>query len=189
MKCFTLMMSLFFLSSLSFAASIAALPTVTGRNLLVPTETIKLETKAAKKSTVLIFMSAQCPCSASHEELIKTLAQDFPEHQFVAVHSNSDEELEASRKHFKDANLNFPVIQDEKSTLANHFGALKTPHSYVLDLNGNIVYQGGVTDSHVGPSAKKQYLREVLTDLQAGKAPRYKEKRSLGCYIQRGENT
>ncbi|MNJ94872.1 Redoxin [compost metagenome] len=149
---------------------------------------ISFSPTAEKKHIVVVFLSANCPCSASHEELLTNLSTDFPSFQFIAVHSNADEDMKTTQEHFKSGTVKFPLIQDIKSTLANRFGALKTPHAYVLDSDGKLLYQGGVTDSHVGPTAKKQYLKEILTDISQGKAPRVKETRSLGCYIQRGDD-
>ncbi|WP_374033280.1 thioredoxin-like domain-containing protein [Bdellovibrio bacteriovorus] len=142
---------------------------------------------ANHKATVLVFLSAKCPCSASHEALLKDLAQQYKDFQFVGIHSNSDETAEETQKHFREAKLLFPVIQDARSQWANKLGALKTPHAFVLNPSGEMIYHGGVTDSHVGPSAKKQFLKEVLEDLQAGKPSRHKEGRALGCYIQRAD--
>lgn len=141
------------------------------------------------KNTVVVFVSAKCPCSASHEEILKNLSKDYKEFNFVGVHSNSDETPDVTFKHFSESALPFSVIQDEKNTLANKLGALKTPHAFVLNQNGEVIYQGGVTDSHVGPNAKKQFLKEVLEDLRQGKEPRHKEGRALGCYIQREDET
>ncbi len=83
--------------------------------------------------------------------------------------------------------MTFPILEDTKNAWANQFGALKTPHAFVVNTKGEIIYQGGVTNSHVGPAATTQYLKEVLIDLSAGKAPRHKIGRALGCYIQREE--
>lgn len=140
---------------------------------------------AKTEYTVVVFISAKCPCSESHEPLLKDLQKDYSQFTFIGVHSNADEDKETTQKHFQEVALPFPVIQDTRSHLANNLGALKTPHAYVLNQKGEVVYQGGVTDSHVGPNAKKQLLREVLEDLSAGKTPRHKEGRALGCYIQR----
>lgn len=141
-----------------------------------------------KKATILVFISAKCPCSASHEVLLKDLSSEYKEYAFYGVHSNSDEDLEITKKHFSEIQLPFPVLQDQKSFLANKLGALKTPHAFVLNNNGEVIYHGGVTDSHVGPSAKRHFLKDVLEDLRAGKTPRHKEGRALGCYIQREED-
>lgn len=138
-----------------------------------------------KKGSVLVFMSAKCPCSASHEALLNDLVAKYPDFRFVGVHSNADERPTETKEHFEKAKLAFPVIQDPKNKWANELGALKTPHAFVFNSSGELLYQGGVTDSHVGPSAKKQFLKEVLEDVEAGKVPRIKEGRALGCFIQR----
>lgn len=140
------------------------------------------------KATVLIFVSAKCPCSASHESLLKDLHAQFKDVTFIGIHSNTDETPTETSPHFKETNFPFPVLQDEKSFLANKLGALKTPHAFVLNQKGDVLYRGGVTDSHVGPSAQKQFLKEVLEDIEAGKTPRHKEGRALGCYIQREDD-
>jgi thioredoxin-related protein len=139
----------------------------------------------SQQKTVLIFMSAKCPCSGSHEPLIKALAEQFKDFKFLAVHSNANESEAETNSHFRNANLGFPVIQDSGAQWADSYGALKTPHAFVLDKFGKILYQGGVTDSHVAPQSKTQFLKEVLQDLQDGKKPRRSEGRTLGCYIQR----
>lgn len=159
---------------------------ISGVNV-VSQEAHSLTTDKARKGTVIIFLSAKCPCSASHENLLKELSLTYKDFQFVGIHSNADEDASITKDHFAVSALPFPVIQDEASNWANKLGALKTPHAYVLDTQGNLIYQGGVTDSHIGPTAKKQYLKEVLEDLDAGKKSRHHEGRALGCYIARVE--
>ncbi|MDG0816309.1 DUF6436 domain-containing protein [Bdellovibrio svalbardensis] len=154
---------------------------------LVNNKSLKVDVASSNKGTVLVFLSAKCPCSASHEDLLNKLSTEFKEFSFVGIHSNADESIKDSSVHFESAHLNFPILQDNKSTWANHLGALKTPHAFVLNSKGEILYQGGVTDSHVGPSSKRQFLKEVLDDIQNGKTPRIKEGRALGCFIQREE--
>lgn len=162
----------------------AAFAPIEGKNVFNE-QKMSFTSTTEKKNVVVVFVSANCPCSASHEGILNDLSNQFPQFQFVAVHSNIDEDQKTTQEHFKGSSLKFPLIQDEHSKLANRFGAVKTPHAYVLNEEGKVIYQGGVTDSHVGPTAKKQYLKEVLTDISEGKAPRVKETRSLGCYIQR----
>ncbi|KHD89590.1 MAG: serine protease spb1 [Bdellovibrio sp. ArHS] len=168
-------------ASLSFAV-----PPLEGTDVISQKE-IKIAT-TDKEATVVVFVSAKCPCSASHESLLKSYSAEFKNVQFAGIHANSDESPEQTQQHFAEAQLPFPVIQDRKSKLANELGALKTPHAFVFNKKGELVYHGGVTDSHVGPSAKKFFLKEVLEDLHAGKEPRHKEGRALGCYIPREDD-
>ena len=133
---------------------------------------------------VIIFLSAQCPCSASHEPLLAQLSTDFPSISFTAIHSNANEDPALSRKYFAAAKLPFPVLRDEGARWADEFGALKTPHAFVMR-SGEILYSGGVTNSTDGTRANAPYLREALTALLTGKTIDQRERRALGCVIAR----
>lgn len=148
---------------------------------------VVFEKNLKARGTILVFLSSRCPCSASHEPLLKDLAKKYSNFNFIGVHSNGDETVAEAAEHFKKADLGFPVLNDPSSKTADLYGALKTPHAYVFNSAGDLVYDGGVTSSSVGPSADKQYLREVLEDLDSNKKPRFNKQRSLGCYIQRQE--
>jgi peroxiredoxin len=148
--------------------------------------THKFETGGGAQLTVVVFLSARCPCSASHEPTLAALANEFgKEARFVGVHSNSDEPREESAAHFKGAALPFPVLQDEGAKIAGQFGALKTPHVYVLGKDGKVVFQGGVDNSHTASDADKFYLKDALTSLRAGKDPEINLARAIGCAIRR----
>lgn len=175
---------LFFLVALS-APSLGALE-IKGKNVLTKNDFLATFPDESK-GTVVVFLSSKCPCSASHEKILKDLALSAKNFRFIGIHSNTDENEALTEAHFKEAELPFQVIQDDNAKLANHLGAIKTPHTFVFNNKGELVYQGGVTDSHIGPQAKKQFLKEVIEDIQAGVLPRHKEGRTLGCYIQRGD--
>ncbi len=137
------------------------------------------------KPTVVVFMSSRCPCSASHEPPIEKLANTFKEMQFVGIVSNQDETPDELREHFTRFPLSFPILRDNRLQYADHFRALKTPHVFVLDKKGKTLYQGGVDDSHEAASANKHYLKDALTEIQAGRAPKHASVRVLGCAIRR----
>jgi peroxiredoxin len=137
------------------------------------------------QTTVVVFLSARCPCSMSHEPTLKALAEEFKEAKFIGVHSNSDEDAQESASHFEAAHLPFPVIQDTAANLANQFGALKTPHVFVLNKEGKVIFQGGVDDSHNASRATQPFLKAALTSMRAGLTPEITQARSLGCIIRR----
>lgn len=142
---------------------------------------------ASAKASVIVFLSARCPCSAAHEQALKDLVADFgPKSvQFLGVHSNSDEDAELTKTHFTQSAFPFAVIQDERARLANAFGALKTPHAFVISPQGEILFQGGVDDSHAAASSKVPYLRNALAAVLEGKVPEPRQVRALGCVIKR----
>lgn len=157
-------------------------PTIQGEKI----EAIKLS--AAPKATVVAFLSARCPCSASHEVALKTLAEQYAGKgfQFVGIHSNADEDTTLTRAHFAEAKLPFAILEDSSdASLADAFGAIKTPHVFVVSPQGDILYQGGVDNSKSLDRASKHYLKEVLAALDAGKEAPVKLARTLGCAITR----
>lgn len=137
------------------------------------------------KGTVVVFLSSKCPCSRSHEPVLSRLAAEFPEFRFVGVHSNADEPTSDARTHFEKSGLSFPVLQDDGTRIADHFGATKTPHAFVIDTAGKQRYRGGVDDSHSAEAARTHYLKLALSALQAGREPERTEARTLGCAIRR----
>lgn len=142
---------------------------------------------ATKKGLVVVFLSAICPCSNSHLVELKSLKKDYPDFDFIGVHSNTDENKELTSSYFKTANLPFPVVQDSGAKLADEFKALKTPHVFVILSDGKTAYQGGVSSSrHFDDKTDRKYLREALDDLSAGRKVKTPEGRTLGCVISRG---
>ena len=171
-------------------ASWAALPSqVTGIDLTTGAAAQVSLITSSGKASIVVFLSAKCPCSQSHEVTLANLAKEFGPQgfRFVGVHSNSDESSELSIAHFKSSALPFPVVQDQSSQLATAFGALKTPHVFVLQ-KGELVFSGGVDNSKTSSNANQHYLRLALEKISEGKLPEVREVRTLGCVIQRKES-
>lgn len=177
-----MMRNLVFTAALS--VSLSCFASISGQNLLTGK---KDDVPAGKKGTVLVFLSSKCPCSNSHVGVLKALANEYKEFSFVAVHSNADETVADAKSYFTSVDLPFPVIQDEKTTIADEWKAIKTPHVFVISPEGKTLYKGGVTNSNNGPKADVQFLRDALADLQAGRAVKVAEGRTLGCAITRGD--
>jgi len=172
------------LSSFAFASQ---LPPSFGGKTVLKSETVKTEWAKAKKGTVEVFLSANCPCSASHEIALKNMYQEFCSKgfQFLGVHSNLDESTELTQDHFSKSDLPFPVIQDPTLQYTNLLNALKTPHAYVISPSGAVVYQGGVDDSNNHAHSKTHYLKAVLAALDQSLPLPFTETRTLGCVIKR----
>ena len=171
----------YFLSSVLFSASAHAYSgkdVMSGAAVSFPS--------ASAKATVLVFLSAKCPCSNSHEAKLKALYGEFSKQgfEFVAVHSNQDENEVLTLAHFKTAQLPFPVIADDHAALANEFKALKTPHVFLLK-DGKVLFQGGVDDSNDASLAQKNYLAQALSEAASGKPITQPLVRTLGCAIKR----
>ena len=146
-----------------------------------------LSLKKDSKALVVAFLSSKCPCSASHEKPLNELYNQFRAQgiEFVAINSNADETDEQRKGHFSLAQLQFPVLKDLNTNWADKFKALKTPHIFVLNPSGEVIYRGGVDDSARAENSKVHFLKAALTSIVAGEKIKTPEGRALGCAISR----
>ena len=80
------------------------------------------------------------------------------------------------------------VLFDPKGTAGKAYGARTTPHMFVIDPEGTLVYMGGIDDR---PTASKEdvegarnYVREALTALGSGQDVPQSTSRPYGCSIK-----
>jgi len=146
-----------------------------------------LISKDAPKGSVIIFLSAKCPCSRSHEKMLTELATEYAPKgfHFTGILSNADEDESTARTHFTETKLPFPILRDRNTQIADRLGANRTPHAFLLSQTGEILFQGGVDDAKDASKAQRHYLREALERVAQGQLPALREVRSLGCKIQR----
>ena len=84
------------------------------------------------------------------------------------------------------------VLLDPQSKIARAYGATVTPHMYIVDASGVLVYKGGIdsipsADTADIPKAK-QYVRMALDQLLAGKQVAEASTRPYGCSLKYGRN-
>jgi peroxiredoxin len=84
------------------------------------------------------------------------------------------------------------VLLDPQSRIARAYGATVTPHMYVIDAAGVLVYKGGIDSipsSNVNDIPKaKQYVRVALDEVLAGKPVSDASTRPYGCSLKYGNN-
>ena len=82
------------------------------------------------------------------------------------------------------------VILDPEGAIGQAYGAVTTPHMYIIDANGMLRFMGGIDDnpSYDWDSVKgaKNYVRAALEDLAAGRAVAEPATRPYGCSVKYG---
>lgn len=80
------------------------------------------------------------------------------------------------------------VLLDPEGEIGRLYAAKVTPHMYVIDAEGRLVYMGGIDDR---PTARYEdvegannYVRAALDDVLAGKAVRTPYARAYGCTVK-----
>ncbi|MEA2814347.1 MAG: hypothetical protein QOI93_2044 [Rhodospirillaceae bacterium] len=80
------------------------------------------------------------------------------------------------------------VLLDPQSKIARAYGATVTPHMYIIDATGTLVYKGGIDSipsADISDIAKaKQYVRVGLDEVLAGKPVSDSSTRPYGCSLK-----
>src|SRR5216684_8050806 len=80
------------------------------------------------------------------------------------------------------------VLLDPQSKIARAYGATVTPHMYIIDTTGTLVYKGGIDSipsADIADIAKaKQYVRVGLDEVLAGKPVSDSSTRPYGCSLK-----
>jgi peroxiredoxin len=143
---------------------------------------------ARNKIVVLNFWSAECPWSRAGDEFIRaaSLEGDWGEsvvHWRVASNANeSSDELAqaAAERQVK------PVLLDSQHEVADLYGAMTTPHLFVIDADGLLRYAGALNDATWRePEPSRNYLAEAVAAAKQGRSPDPAETPGRGCTIVR----
>lgn len=138
-------------------------------------------------ATVVLFLSAKCPCSNAYNERVRALAQRYAGRgvRFVGVYANQDETIDEITKHARQHGFPFPILKDDRALCADHFGASVTPEVFVVDAGHVLRYAGRIDDNREAAQVKTRDLAAALDALAAGKPPAQGDTRAFGCAIVR----
>ena len=151
-------------------------------------KTVKLSNSFGK-ITMIFFWSARCPFMKRYEERIKTIARDYAGKEVVVlgIASNADETLDEIKKVASTRGINYPLLIDTGNKIANQFGAITTPHVFILDREGQLAYEGAVDDQGwIDTNEPKiHYARQALDELLGAKQVTHTHAITAGCTVKR----
>ena len=138
---------------------------------------LSLDKIAKENGTLVIFSCNTCPFVIQWEDRYDDVTGIANRLNIGAVFINSneakrngDDSFEMMQQHATENNYKAPYLVDENSKLANAFGAKTTPHAFLFDAKGKLVYKGSIDDNSKDASAvKEHYLKDALYALGSGK--------------------
>ncbi|MCH2045410.1 MAG: thioredoxin family protein [Saprospiraceae bacterium] len=150
---------------------------------------------ADAKGCVVVFTCNHCPFSVAYEDRLieldkKYKAQGYP---VVAINPNDPEvapndSFEKMIERSKEKGFTFPYLFDEGQKVYPQYGAMRTPHCYVLskeDAGLVVKYIGAIDDNHKEPEkVEKNYLADALDAVIKGEAPSPDYTKAIGCSIK-----
>lgn len=150
------------------------------------------------KTVVLEWFNPGCPfVKASHTKgsLVDAAARQAKSGVvWLAINSGAPGKqghgAEANRAGKATFKLEHPILLDEPGTVGKAYGAAHTPHLYVIDAQGVLVYRGAIDNSPDGegesPTGGKlvNYVDAALADLSAGRPVATAETSAYGCSVK-----
>lgn len=152
------------------------------------------------KTVVLEWFNPSCPfVKKSHT--LGSLVDTAKRHTkngvvWLAINSGAPgkqgNELALNTEAAKTWSLEHPILRDESGVVGKTYGATNTPHMFVVDKKGVLVYAGAIDNSPdaEGKSAEGgkliNYIDAALGELAAGKAVSTPSSKPYGCGVKYG---
>lgn len=140
------------------------------------------------RATILIFVASHCPCTDAHRQHVDRLIDQHAGNgvRFYTIFANGDETPDRIAHMMKGLGWAATPVHDRDGTLLAALGAKTTPHAFVLDAKGTLVYEGAIDDSvpNMG-QILHPYLRTAVEQLLAGHLVEPAHTSPYGCYILR----
>jgi peroxiredoxin len=161
-----------------------------GNLLGVDGERYSLSSFQDKKLLALLFISNGCPTVKACQDRMIKIQKDYSGDgvQLIALNSNNSYLSPADTYaemvlRVRDKGFNFPYVKDEDKTVARTYGAICTPHVFLLDEERKLRYKGRIDDSRNPERVTVSDLRNAIDDLLAKRLVRASETTPFGCSI------
>lgn len=145
---------------------------------------------------IISFTCNHCPFSIANEDRLIELDKKFkPEgYPLIAINPNNpvsypSDNFENMQMRADEKGFTFPYLVDEGGKIYPQYGALKTPHMYVLKKTKKglrVEYIGAIDDNAKDPTAvNNQYVHDAVMALLNGTEPEFRETKAIGCSIKK----
>ena len=142
------------------------------------------------KTVVLEWLNPDCPFVKRHYKAgtMKKLATEYGGEGVVWLTINSTNYMDAAANgKFKAVNdLPYTILVDQSGEVGHLYGARTTPHMYIIDGSGELVYNGAIDDDPRGGKGDGaiNYVAAALDQALAGNAVTTAETTPYGCSVK-----
>jgi len=200
-KMFFLILPLVALAGFTFKTSVdplpigASLPKSDLKMKNIGGDNVSFKDAMQKKGLLVVFTCNTCPVVKKYQTRLNEVCKYALGNGVGVIMINSNEGTRESGDSYDDmkdyakaSGFDWNYVVDDKSNMANEFGATRTPENFLFNADGRLVYHGAVDDNQNGGDAvTRKHLRVAIDELLAGKDISTKNTRSVGCTIKRVE--
>ena len=146
------------------------------------------------KTVVLEWVNPNCPFSDRHaeEKTMIELADRYGEVVWLGINSTNPESRDylMTAEHASwaaERGVDYPILYDESGEVGHAYDAKTTPHMYVIDGDGTVVYNGAIDNDPPGrmtQEARDNYVDSGLGALGQGSTPDPASTKPYGCTVK-----
>lgn len=144
------------------------------------------------KVVVLEWFNPGCPVVQMHYKAGTSagLVKEFGSKGVVFLCINSGAAgkqghgTEANANAKKEWKMDQTILLDESGKTGQAYGAKTTPHCFIIDKDGKLVYNGAIDNGSGAKAGDKNYVREALNAVLAGKPVATAETKPYGCSVK-----
>jgi peroxiredoxin len=143
------------------------------------------------KVVVLEWFNQECPYVVRHhpsEKTMPTLAAKYKDQDVVwlAINSTSHHNVEKNKETAQNWSIQYPLLDDSSGKVGRAYDAKTTPHMYIIDTQGVLVFNGGIDNDPRGNNkdGRTNYVDKALQEVLAGESVSTAQSRPYGCTIK-----
>lgn len=143
------------------------------------------------KIVVLEWFNFECPFSLYHYETANTmvgLANKYKDQNVVwlAINSTNHTKPEENNAFARKYKLPYPILDDRSGEVGKAYGSRTTPHMFIINKNGTIVYEGAIDNSPLGRSKQGvlNYVDRALAELTSASPVSIAKTTPYGCSVK-----
>ncbi|MBN1392194.1 MAG: thioredoxin family protein [Sedimentisphaerales bacterium] len=142
------------------------------------------------KIVVLEWFNYECPFVKYHYEKADTMIDVSNKYKdkgvvWLAMNSMAHLTTEGNKEFAEKYKLSYPILDDRTGTVGRLYGALTTPHMFIIDAKGNIAYNGAIDNSPLGKEENViNYVDKALEELTTGKEVSTASTKPYGCTVK-----
>ncbi len=142
------------------------------------------------KIVVLEWLNPDCPFVQRHYKAntMTSLSEKYKNKDvvWVAINSTNYMNKEDDKKWIEEYKLSYSILDDNSGKVGKLYGAKTTPHIFIIDKSGILVYQGAIDDDPKGAKNgnASNYVDKALSEVIEGKPVSMSQTKSYGCSVK-----
>lgn len=142
------------------------------------------------KIVVLEWVNQECPVTrrVHDQKIVPETYAKYAEKGVVwlGIDTTAGMTPERNRVYAAQRGLAFPILHDTDGKVGRTYGAQTTPHMYVIDKDGKLVYNGAIDDDQQGQDkdGRTCYVGNAIEALLKGEEVQPNRTRPYGCTVK-----